>query len=635
MDANEDWQSKSGKQLTDFLQATGLKDPLYDKFYRDGITPSTYACGSKRIDYMFFDEALVPAITAIGTLGLHEAMVSDHVMVYADLDEAKLFGGLLNRPVLVPHREFLLAQADKCQRFLQEFWSRAETCQFKRRVLDLQSSLARYGPTPSLVKTYNDMDAEIQLRLIECAAQCIKRKFGYHRSPALGMAGKAVNFWKSMDSAHKRRKAPPPCTTKMAEELGIEMVFARLLSRSQLRKKVRAAVEELREVQYAASEHRQQWLERNSQDVARAAGEPDWKLHMEKMLAQERTREVNRKLTAIVKGAHEGLNMIEVPMGEWFYSHSNREIYRYDQGVFECYSPWSPTPNLIPTHPWKFYSHHHLKVPHDDIVHAEVELQDGYYILLSVSLPAPIWRSVTDPVEMESFLLQRNRRHLQQAVVEDGRTHDPLIQSIMSGHGTDLLDEVRKGTLDTNDAVDGVILAWIEALKQTEAEASLPPVTGEVSPEQFRDAFKVVSERTSSSGRVHYTIWKCVAQDEDLVEWMAIMMSLPFQHGFPNAHWMRSIDVMLEKKKGAKKIHMLRIIALLEADFNTALKIFFARRLMDNAETAGLNDEQWGSRRHRMALDPAMRKLMTFEYGRYMRSTITFFTQHEARNGQK
>jgi hypothetical protein len=150
-------------------------------------------------------------------------------------------------------------------------------------------------------------------------------------------------------------------------------------------------------------------------------------------------------------------------------------------------------------------------------------------------------------------------------------------------------------------------------------------VTGEVSAQQFRDAFKAVSERTSSAGKIHYTIWKCIAQDEELAEWLSIMMSLPFMYGFPNKHWMKSIDVMLEKKKGVKKIHMLRIIALLEADFNTALKIFFARRLMDNAEQAGLNDEQWGSQRNRMALDPAMRKLMTFEYGRYMRATIAMF----------
>jgi hypothetical protein len=226
---------------------------------------------------------------------------------------------------------------------------------------------------------------------------------------------------------------------------------------------------------------------------------------------------------------------------------------------------------------------------------------------------------------MESLLLQRNRRHLQQAVVEEGRTHDPLIQRMMAGYGTDLLDEVKAGTLDTSEAVDEVILAWIEALKQSEAEASLPPVTGEVTPEQFQDAFKAVTERTSSAGKVHYTIWKCLATDDEMSEWLSAMMSLPFLYGFPNTRWMRSIDVMLEKKKGVKKIHMLWIIALLEADFNTALKIFFARRLMDNAETAGLNDEQWGSRRHRMALDPAMRKLMTFEYGRYMRSTIAMF----------
>eukprot|EP00956_Cyclotella_meneghiniana_P003485 scaffold4250_cov47-Cyclotella_meneghiniana.AAC.1 len=85
------------------------------------------------------------------------------------------------------------------------------------------------------------------------------------------------------------------------------------------------------------------------------------------------------------------------------------------------------------------------------------------------------------------------------------------------------------------------------------------------------------------------------------------------------------IDVMLEKKQGNRKIHMLRIIALLEADFNTALKILFSQQLIKNAEKAGLNDEQWGSRKDRMAMDSAMRNLMAFEYGRYMRIVIAMF----------
>ena len=47
--------------------------------------------------------------------------------------------------------------------------------------------------------------------------------------------------------------------------------------------------------------------------------------------------------------------------------------------------------------------------------------------------------------------------------------------------------------------------------------------------------------------------------------------------------------------------------------------------MMHNAESAGLNEEQWGSRKNRMALDPAMRCMMTFEYGRYMKATIAMF----------
>jgi hypothetical protein len=188
------------------------------------------------------------------------------------------------------------------------------------------------------------------------------------------------------------------------------------------------------------------------------------------------------------------------------------------------------------------------------------------------------------------------------------------------------LQEILDGDIGIDDAVDEAIPAWILALKQTEQERRLPPITGKITASEFRAAFAKVKERTSSSpSGVHYTIWKCLARDEEISEWMALMMSMPFEFGFVNERWTKAIDVMLEKKKGVRKIHMLRIIALLEADFNTALKIIFARKMMINAENAGLNEEQWGSRKNRMALDPAMRNMMIFEYGRYMRVTVAMF----------
>lgn len=624
MDANEDWTSPSGKQLSSFLTEVGLVDPLYDRFCNQGLTKSTYARGSSRIDFIFVDKALAPAIKRIGTLGLHEAMFSDHVMVYADIDESLLFDGQVNRPVRVPNREFMLSQADKCEIFIKAFKKLAQDFNFKKRIESIEARMAVTGPSEMLVLEYNNLDSEIMRRILECAKKCIKKKYGYARSPELGAAGLVLNFWKSVHSSKLMQKSLPQATIRLADKLAVPLQNVATMTRNVARRHVNAACIELRDVQVRASEKRQGWIERNSQDVARAAGEPDWRKHMEKMLREEREREVNRKLTNIVKGPHQSLDWIEVPVGEWFYSHTNKEIYRFHRGVFECYAAWTPSPSLIPSHPWKFYSHHHLKVPHDDIVHAQVRTEDEWLILEAIFRPMQIWRTVTDASEIEELLLERNCRHLQQAVVEEGRTHDPLIQSMMGGYGTDLLQDVKDGTMNIDEATDEFIAAWLQALKQTPEEAALAPILGIISKEAFQEAFKRVGERTSSAG-IHYTLWKCLARDDECSEWLSKMMSLPFQHGFLNQRWTKSIDVMLEKKKGVRRIHMLRIIALLEADFNTALKILFAKRLMDNAESSGLSDEQWGSRRNRMALDPAMKNLMTFEYGRYMRATIAMF----------
>ena len=112
---------------------------------------------------------------------------------------------------------------------------------------------------------------------------------------------------------------------------------------------------------------------------------------------------------------------------------------------------------------------------------------------------------------------------------------------------------------------------------------------------------------------MHYTIWKAMAMSDYCAEFLCIMTSLPFMFGFANNRWLREVDVMLEKKKGVRKIHLLRIIGLLEADFNTALKFFIASQMQAAAEINGISGEQWGSRKNRTSINAAMIKLLTFE----------------------
>ena len=101
------------------------------------------------------------------------------------------------------------------------------------------------------------------------------------------------------------------------------------------------------------------------------------------------------------------------------------------------------------------------------------------------------------------------------------------------------------------------------------------------------------------------------------------MMSLPFEYGFLNEGWCKATDVMLENKPGVRKIHQLLIIGLLEADFNKALKIIFARKMMRNAENSGISGEQWGGRPNRTAIDTAFKTLLTLYYARMTYKSIS------------
>ncbi len=632
MDANDDWVTSPNTSFRKFLDELKLEDPLYNKFKDAGLAQTTYARGSRRIDYIFVDPIIAPAIKRIGTLGLNEGIVSDHVMLYMDVKEDELFRGILNRPVLNPARELVIEQADKCDKFIQRFKELAKEKKFAERIVKLRDNFKLHGASEININQYIILDTELTQCILSAAATVAKKKFGYQRSPDLTQKGLAIHFWKATLSSKYHRRPLGPRHIDQAIQLGIDIFEVRNMTKQQTRIRLRIARTELWEVQKHATEKRLQWLERNAQDVARAAGEIDWKKKMTSMVTLTKERSVNRKMTAAIKGAHRGLDWIEIPKYTWIYSKKTKELYKYDQGVFEAYAAKRVARSLCPTNPTTFYKHHHLKVPLPDACPADVTEHDDYFEITNVHPHTDIWQEVTNPKEIERIILQRNRRHLQQASVERGRIHDPFMQSLIDNDGiNDIVDAIKSGKKSVNTATDEAINAWTSALLQTAEKMKLPPITGEISPDDLQSAYKAVSEKTSSSpSGLHYSIWKTLAREDDIVSWLSIMTSLPFMYGFTHPRWEKLVDVMLEKKKNVRKIHQLRIIGIMEADFNTALKIIFARKLMTAAEYSGtLNDEQWGSRSKRTATDAALRKMLTFEYGRYMKATIALFANDQ------
>jgi hypothetical protein len=78
----------------------------------------------------------------------------------------------------------------------------------------------------------------------------------------------------------------------------------------------------------------------------------------------------------------------------------------------------------------------------------------------------------------------------------------------------------------------------------------------------------------------------------------ADVINLPVSCGFSPKRWKMIVNAMLEKISGKPLLHKLRVIHILEADYNLSLIIIFGRRLMANCENFKvLGDHQDGFRR--------------------------------------
>jgi hypothetical protein len=165
---------------------------------------------------------------------------------------------------------------------------------------------------------------------------------------------------------------------------------------------------------------------------------------------------------------------------------------------------------------------------------------------------------------MEKLLLEHNKRHLQQTIIEGGTSNAypmPMLQQEM-GIST-ATDSLLSGQFTTKYEVPLPVAAWIKAVTQTEEEGALPEVVGSLSKEEFQRMFRKKKEGVLSDPHgTNYSVWKAMAKRDHLSSFLCTLVSLPFIYGFANTIWMNKIDVMLEKKPGIRNIHMLQIIGL-------------------------------------------------------------------------
>jgi len=205
--------------------------------------------------------------------------------------------------------------------------------------------------------------------------------------------------------------------------------------------------------------------------------------------------------------------------------------------------------------------------------------------LTRVDVPAPIaasddlsivdpkqwkgpWVSITDPQEIAKHVCAVNTKQYNQAQnTPFGYGH--LLQQFGMNLEGKAADDPLQGSFSVDPEVNPLpeTHRMLKCLSIPLENCTLLPTI--ITPEEFQSTCSIVKERTSSSvsGR-HVGHYKAAAQDDNHSSIHAAMMSLPYTVSFSPMRWRKIVDVMLEKEPGNPKIHRLRIITLIESDYN-------------------------------------------------------------------
>ena len=258
------------------------------------------------------------------------------------------------------------------------------------------------------------------------------------------------------------------------------------------------------------------------------------------------------------------------------------------------------------------------------IIHRQVKskLKPAGGSISRLQIPHPhipneyVWTEDKD--EIETNIVEANRKKFRLADNTPFR-QDPLLEDCGTYADTHHSDDILLGRYDTTQLDMGTKI-YIRHLKV--------PIPNKISIDEFRDYWRKVRERTSSSpsGR-HFGQWKAIARNRELSSIFTKLTSLPVETGYSPKRWCQRLECSLEKKGKRLRPDELRTIVLLEADYNQCLKLIFGIRMMRNAEhSTEYPAAQFGSKRGSRPIEAVRLKRMTLDIIRLNRRPASIIT---------
>ena len=255
-------------------------------------------------------------------------------------------------------------------------------------------------------------------------------------------------------------------------------------------------------------------------------------------------------------------------------------------------------------------------------------------VIKSLVIPSPSSTNpngtmeIHDPTQIQSIILRCKAAKL--GAVKDSIFNRERLHNLMGEHGTTpTADSIVNGTFNLNDVDTWHEIRHKDKLKTFLKHMQLPnnkagnPIRDTEWTFEAKEFCSTFSKKRETTGcgpsgiTMHFYCIFC--EDDNLAELHAKFIMLPFQYGFTLDRWKQSVHFMLQKL-AIPKWEELRIVQLVEGDFNGGLCYLIGRKLMHYADRTDINsDSTFGSRKGKNCHNTLARIQLAKEGFRMMR----------------
>ena len=584
LDANETLDSGKSCGIQHLVETCGMFD-----LQADDPAPSTFQHAAKRrIDFMLGTTGIKNALRASGTLSFTEGLASDHRALFVDLCALTL---LSSTPSLIESsstRALNSGNPAKVDKYNEEMTKYYEDHKIFDRMTRLKQQSTRMS-RKQVRRRLNALDRDMGRAMLHAENQLRVPPRKYAWSPELRKAGLLLRYWKSCLADFYQESDSHRTHASIQQRLQqhdrrYQLPSADDMDDVEIRQEISQACAELRKIRATHLESRFKNLdellteyESDNDPLTQEASARKANI-VRNTIRTEKTRTMFRKIGHAVKPKQSG-------------------------GIAKV---------LIPHHP----------DPEKD-----AELTPSQVMDSGVNVKALSWEHVTDAGAMERHLLDYNREHFRKAAVSPcghGVIHDALTYSGLSDAG----DSILRGEIPPEwNVEDGLLRSFLASFAIPENLKGKRDIKSTITAEDFKYGISGWQESTSTSpsGR-HLGHYKSIVQDAKLLSVQVKMMNIAIKKGIALDRWCKSVTVMIEKDIGVPKIHRIRVIHLYEADYNLFLKLQWGSRLVKHGEKhKGLNDQNFGSRKDRTAMEPVLLKHLSYDLSHQSRTNLATF----------